>query len=79
MSSLAMRIRMSALWRKPISGLTESAGFNVWYDARELSGGELLATDLQRAIEPLPLNVNYRIRRIGLARLGQKRIQFGDR
>jgi TIR domain len=31
--------------------LTESAGFNVWYDARELSGGELLATDLQRAIE----------------------------
>jgi hypothetical protein len=31
--------------------LTEKAGFSVWYDARELSGGALLATDLQRAIE----------------------------
>lgn len=31
--------------------LTEKAGLRVWYDARELSGGALLATDLQRAIE----------------------------
>lgn len=31
--------------------LTEKAGFNVWYDARELAGGALLATDLQKAIE----------------------------
>ncbi len=31
--------------------LTERAGFRVWYDARELAGGALLATDLQRAIE----------------------------
>ena len=31
--------------------LTEKAGFRVWYDARELSGGSLLATDLQGAIE----------------------------
>ncbi|WP_411727937.1 toll/interleukin-1 receptor domain-containing protein [Methyloglobulus sp.] len=31
--------------------LTERAGFRVWYDARELPGGALLATDLQRAIE----------------------------
>lgn len=31
--------------------LTQTAGFSVWYDARELSGGSLLATDLQRAIE----------------------------
>jgi len=31
--------------------LTETAGLRVWYDARELSGGALLATDLQRAIE----------------------------
>src|SRR5215469_11060751 len=31
--------------------LTEKAGFSVWYDARELAGGALLATDLQRAIE----------------------------
>lgn len=30
--------------------LTQSAGLNVWYDARELGGGSLLATDLQRAI-----------------------------
>ena len=30
--------------------LTEFVGFNVWYDARELSGGALLATDLQKAI-----------------------------
>lgn len=30
--------------------LTEKAGLNVWYDARELSGGALLATDLQTAI-----------------------------
>ncbi len=31
--------------------LTEKAGLRVWYDARELSGGSLLATDLQGAIE----------------------------
>src|SRR5262249_16844349 len=31
--------------------LTEKAGFKVWYDARELPGGALLATDLQQAIE----------------------------
>jgi len=31
--------------------LTEKVGFSVWYDARELSGGALLATDLQQAIE----------------------------
>jgi hypothetical protein len=31
--------------------LTEKAGFSVWYDARELAGGALLATDLQVAIE----------------------------
>jgi hypothetical protein len=31
--------------------LTDKAGFDVWYDARELSGGALLATDLQNAIE----------------------------
>jgi hypothetical protein len=31
--------------------LTEKAGLRVWYDARELSGGALLATDLQSAIE----------------------------
>jgi hypothetical protein len=31
--------------------LTEKAGLKVWYDARELSGGALLATDLQLAIE----------------------------
>lgn len=30
--------------------LTEKAGFSVWYDARELSGGSLIATDLQTAI-----------------------------
>ena len=28
--------------------LTEKVGFSVWYDARELSGGALLATDLQQ-------------------------------
>ena len=31
--------------------LTEKAGLKVWYDARELGGGALLATDLQLAIE----------------------------
>jgi hypothetical protein len=31
--------------------LTERAGLRVWYDERELSGGALLATDLQSAIE----------------------------
>jgi hypothetical protein len=31
--------------------LTEKAGLRVWYDARELAGGALLATDLQIAIE----------------------------
>lgn len=31
--------------------LTVKAGFSVWYDARELSGGALLATDSQDAIE----------------------------
>jgi len=31
--------------------LTEKAGLKVWYDARELSGGALLAGDLQQAIE----------------------------
>lgn len=31
--------------------LTERAGLSVWYDARELGGGALLATDLQTAIE----------------------------
>jgi hypothetical protein len=31
--------------------LTEKAGLSVWYDARELGGGALLATDLQLAIE----------------------------
>lgn len=31
--------------------LTEKSGFRVWYDARELAGGALLATDLQSAIE----------------------------
>jgi hypothetical protein len=31
--------------------LTEKVGFSVWYDARELSGGALLATDLQQAIQ----------------------------
>jgi sugar phosphate isomerase/epimerase len=31
--------------------LTEKAGLRVWYDSRELSGGALLATDLQIAIE----------------------------
>jgi hypothetical protein len=31
--------------------LSEKAGFSVWYDARELAGGALLATDLQAAIE----------------------------
>lgn len=31
--------------------LTEKVGFKVWYDARELGGGSLLATDLQGAIE----------------------------
>jgi TIR domain len=31
--------------------LTEKAGLSVYYDARELSGGALLATDLQGAIE----------------------------
>jgi len=31
--------------------LTDKAGFKVWYDARELGGGALLATDLQQAIE----------------------------
>ena len=30
--------------------LTRTAGLSVWYDARELGGGSLLATDLQRAI-----------------------------
>ncbi|RMA57279.1 toll/interleukin-1 receptor domain-containing protein [Ulvibacter antarcticus] len=30
--------------------LTEFAGFDVWYAPRELSGGSLLATDLQKAI-----------------------------
>jgi len=33
------------------SWLTQKAGFRVWYDARELGGGSLLATDLQTAIE----------------------------
>jgi hypothetical protein len=28
-----------------------TAGLRVWYDARELAGGALLATDLQAAIE----------------------------
>ena len=31
--------------------LTEKAGLKVWLDSRELSGGALLATDLQAAIE----------------------------
>jgi hypothetical protein len=31
--------------------LIDKAGLNVWYDARELGGGALLATDLQIAIE----------------------------
>jgi hypothetical protein len=31
--------------------LSEKAGFKVWYDARELSAGSLLATGLQEAIE----------------------------
>lgn len=31
--------------------LSETAGLNVWYDAREFSGGSMLATDLQQAIE----------------------------
>lgn len=31
--------------------LTEKAGFRVWYDAKELAGGALLATELQNAIE----------------------------
>jgi TIR domain-containing protein len=31
--------------------LTEKAGFSVWFDSRELGGGALLATDLQKAIE----------------------------
>ena len=31
--------------------LTEKVGLRVWYDERELSGGALLATDLQSAIE----------------------------
>ena len=31
--------------------LTEKVGLKVWYDARELGGGSLLATDLQGAIE----------------------------
>ena len=31
--------------------LSEKAGFKVWYDARELSGGSLIATGLQHAIE----------------------------
>mgnify|MGYP000002583825 CR=1 FL=1 len=31
--------------------LSEIAGMNVWYDAREFSGGSMLATDLQQAIE----------------------------
>jgi TIR domain len=31
--------------------LTEKAGLSVWYDARELGGGALIATDLQKAIE----------------------------
>lgn len=31
--------------------LTGIAGLRVWYDARELAGGALLATDLQSAIE----------------------------
>lgn len=31
--------------------LSEQAGFKVWFDARELGGGSLLATDLQAAIE----------------------------
>ena len=31
--------------------LTEKAGFSVWYDERELSGGAALASDLQTAIE----------------------------
>lgn len=31
--------------------LTEKAGLKVWYDDRELAGGALLATDLQRAIQ----------------------------
>ena len=30
--------------------LSEFAGFQVWYSPRELSGGSLLATDLQKAI-----------------------------
>ena len=30
--------------------LTEKVGLNVWYDARELSGGASLATDLQKGI-----------------------------
>jgi hypothetical protein len=31
--------------------LSQKAGLTVWYDARELGGGALLATDLQTAIE----------------------------
>lgn len=31
--------------------LTAKAGFRVWYDAHELPGGAMLATDLQKAIE----------------------------
>jgi hypothetical protein len=31
--------------------LTQKVGLRVWYDARELAGGALLATDLQSAIE----------------------------
>jgi len=31
--------------------LVEKAGLSVWYDARELAGGALLATDLQQAIQ----------------------------
>jgi hypothetical protein len=31
--------------------LRQSAGFEVWWDDRELSAGALLATDLQKAIE----------------------------
>lgn len=31
--------------------LSDSAGLRVWYDGREMAGGSLLATDLQRAIE----------------------------
>jgi hypothetical protein len=31
--------------------LSDNAGLRVWFDGREMAGGSLLATDLQRAIE----------------------------